>query len=417
MFKKFTIAVLGTLLSASLAFGSGFSIYEQGGKATAMGGAFIGLADDNTAVFYNPAGITNLEGTNLTLGTAIIIPAFAFQGPTNVDENLYTKANDLIFPPTHFYATHQLTDDLTAGFGFYTLFGLGSDWDKDWVGRTHATVSHFQTFFLNPVLAYKLMDNLSIAAGYSFVIGSVSMEYSTYAQPTDTYVETKMEGSTTGHGSNAGLQYKTMKGLSLGAVYRHNVQLDFEDGDLTFDIPSSLNPAVDAIHAGLFPDTKGSAGIKLANLIGAGIAYDLTEDFTASFDWMQLGWSSYDELVIKFDEPIAGSEESVAEKGYEDSYSLRFGMEYRYTESLALRAGYCRDNHAVPDENVEPDLPEGDRHCFTVGIGYKMGAIDVDAWYFYLSQDERKITNSNHDFNGIYTGMGNLFGLTLNYSF
>ncbi len=417
MFKKFTVVILGTLLSASLTFGSGFSIYEQGGKATAMGGAFIGLANDASAVFYNPAGITNLEGTNISLGTAIIIPAFAFQGPTSVDKNLYTKANDLVFPPTHFYATHQLTDNLTAGFGFYTLFGLGSEWDKNWAGRELATETHFQTFFLNPVIAYKIMDNLSIAAGYSLVIATVSMGHSNYVQPTDTYVESKLEGSTTGHGFNAGLQFKPMKGLSLGAVYRHNVQLDFEDGDATFDIPASLNPAVDAIHAGLFPDTKGSAGIKLANLIGAGLAYDLTDDFTATFDFMQLGWSSYDELTIKFDDPVAGKDETVAEKGYEDSYSLRFGLEYRYTESLAFRAGYCRDNHAVPDENVEPDLPEGDRNCYTVGIGYKMSDFIIDAWYFYLSQDERKITDSNHEFNGTYTGMGNLFGVTLGYSF
>ena len=138
---------------------------------------------------------------------------------------------------------------------------------------------------------------------------------------------------------------------------------------------------------------------------------------------MQLGWCSYDILKIKFKEPVAGQTESKAVKNYEDSYSLRFGLEYKVNENLAVRAGYLRDNHAVPDEYVEPTLPESDRNLYSVGLGYKLNNVTFDAYYMLLLQDDRTIKNSKLEvngqpfpFNGTYKGMTNMFGLTMGIS-
>ena len=415
MHKKFTVLFYAIVFSVATAWSSGFSIYEQGAKATAMGGAFIAQANDITSVFYNPAGITSMEGFRLGLGTTIIAPAFAFQGPTNVDPNLYTEAEKHIFPPSTFYTTYQINDDLTAGFGFFTLFGLGSEWDKDWPGRQLATTSEVQTFFLNPVVAYEVMDGLSIAAGFSAVVATVNLEYSVWFGPRDVFGETKLDASTTGYGFNLGLQYKPTEDLSLGVVYRDNVLLEFTDGDVTFDFPSTGNAQADGEVAAFFPNTGGSADLELPTLIGFGVAYQFTDKLIAEFDWMQLGWSSYDELVLKFDEPVAGRDESVAERKYEDSFSLRFGLEYMIEDDLAFRLGYIRDNRAVPDDYVEPSLPEGDRNLYSIGLGYKMDNLTIDGFYMLLTQDDRTITNSVEGFNGKYTGLGNLFGVSFEY--
>ncbi len=414
MLKKLTVFLFMLVLSVTQVTASGFSIYEQGAKATAMGGAFIARANDVSGVFYNPAGITGLSGLHVGLGTTIIIPKFAFQGPNNIDPNLYTKANDQIFPPSTFYATMQVNEDLSIGFGFYSLFGLGSDWPTDWVGRQLATQSSVQTFYLNPVAAYKIMDGLSVAAGVSMVIGEVSLGKSVYYGPRNVFGESKLEASATGLGLNFGLQYKPNDALSLGVVYRPNTLLAFKDGDATFEFPTTGDAVVDAEIATLFPNTKGSADLELPDMFGVGIAYEITDQLSAEFDWMQLGWSSYDELVVKFDDPVAGNSETVSEKKYQDAYSLRLGLEYRMNDALALRLGYVRDNTAIPDERVEPSLPEGDRNLFSVGFGYKLNKrLTVDGFYMFLSQADRTITNSVDGFNGTYTGVGNLFGLNL----
>jgi len=410
MLKRLSLIAMAIVFSTSMVFASGFSIYEQGAKATAMGGAFIAQANDVTGVFYNPAGITSLNGLQLGLGTTIIMPKFSFEGPALLAGGK-TDADEGIFTPVTFYTTYKINDDMSAGFGFYTLYGLGSEWPNGFVGRELATTSEIQTFFLNPVIAYNLTKELSLAVGFSVAFGNVSLERSILLA-VDTYSESKLEGSGTGYGFNIGLQYKVTNELTVGGVYRSNMMMEFEDGDVTFspEIP------------GVLPNTKGSADIELPTLMGVGVAYQFTDNLVAEFDWMQLGWSSYDELTITYDEPVGGMNEVTAERNYEDSYSLRFGLEYVVNKEWAIRAGYLRDNKAVPDENVEPSLPEGDRNLYSFGVGYTMDNLTIDAFFMLLTQDDRKITNSEHTilggavpFNGTYKGSANLFGVSFGY--
>ncbi len=425
MLKKFTGSILMLLVSTSLVFGSGFSIYEQGAKATAMGGAFIAQANDVTAMFYNPAGIMNLEGTNVGVGVSIIMPEFGFQGPTSADPNLYTTAEKQIFPPAHFYITQRLHENVSIGFAFYTLFGLGSQWPGDWPGRVLATTSDVKTYALNPVLAFRITDNLSASIGMTYMLGQVTLEKSIYTgYAADTYVESKLDATGSGVGFNLSVQYKPVQGLTIGAIYRDNLLMKFEDGDATFTLPDLKNEYMNQLLKAYFPNTKGSSEIDLPYLLGVGVAFDFTSQLTAEFDYMELGWSSYDVLTVEFDDPVAGKTETKSIRNYEDSYSLRVGLEYRYTDKLAFRLGYLRDNHAVPDQFVEPSLPEGDRNLYSIGIGYKMGNITLDSYYMFLKQDDRTITNSELEvngvpfpFNGTYKGLGHLFGMTIGYSF
>jgi long-chain fatty acid transport protein len=419
MRKKLSFNFLVVIMSASLAYGSGFSIYEQGAKASALGGAFIAQANDLSAIFYNPAGITQLKGLNVGLGATIILPQFSFTGPTSYDPNYYNEAEKEVFPPPHFYITNpcRLNNDITFGFGFYVPFGLGSKWDEDWAGKQLATETSLQTYYLNPVVAYRFSDMLSVAAGFTYAMGTVILKKAVYFTPREVFGNSALEADGSGMGFTLGLQLKPMKNLTVGATYKSNVTLEFEGGDATFDFPATGNAAADAEIAAYFPDTKGSADLKLPEVIGIGIAYHFSERLTAEFNYLAINWSSYDKIVIAFDDPVAGNKESTAERNFEDSYSLRFGFDYKMSDKLSLRLGYIADQHAVPDNYVEPSLPGGDRHLYSIGAGYKMGALDIDAFYMLLTQDEREITNSVHDFNGTYKGLGNLFGINFSYAF
>lgn len=296
MFKKVTMVIFVLIFTVSMAFGSGFSIYEHSAKAAAMGGAFIAQANDPSAVFFNPAGMTSLKGTQFGLGLTAIMPTFSFTGPDG-PLSVPTDAEKLQFYIPHFYATHQLNDQWSVGFGFYALYGLASEWPEEWVGREFNIKTELTTLWFNPQVAFKPIENLSLSAGVSYVSGSVEMNYDMIVAAGPTYGRVKLDGSSSAWAFDFGLQWKIIEELTLGARYRTNVDFKLDDGDVSVDILGNVS------------SSKGTATLKLPNLIGFGLAYDITESFTAEIDWMQLGWSSYDKLVLTVDPPLLGKTE------------------------------------------------------------------------------------------------------------
>ena len=416
MYRKIVQTFFALLLGTSLVFGSGFSIYEQGAKAMAMSGAFAAQANDVTAVFYNPAGITQLEGFNISLGTTLIFPAASFTGPTDIDPMLYSQPEDQVFFPSTFYASYQINEDFTAGFGFFTPFGLGTNWGDDWVGKHLATESEVQTFFLNPVIAYRVMEGLSIAAGFEYVLANITLNRAAYFTPREMWGKVELDGDASAIGYNFAALYQPTEDLAFGVNWRSNVELEI-DGLATFDFPTSTNPIINAEIAALFPDSEGDAIIELPTFLSVGVAYDPIENLTVELDWLQIGWSSYDKLAVDFKEETAAVTDISSDKNWEDVYSIRFGAEYRFDEALAFRVGYMQDNSPIPDETLDPMLPGGDRDLFTFGLGYKMDQFTIDGAYMLLLQEDRKITNSDIDFNGEYKSIAALFGISFGYSF
>ncbi|MCP4691207.1 MAG: hypothetical protein GY859_24385, partial [Desulfobacterales bacterium] len=158
LFNFWVVALALCALTPGLAMGSGFAITDQGAKAVAMGGAFAAQADDPSAVYFNPAGITQLEGTQMSAGLAIIKPYASFE--SNGTSYYYTERNtdakELTFFIPSAYATHQLKDGWSIGVGTFSNYGLTTEWNDDWEGRfiTGSVKSEIITLTANPVLAY-----------------------------------------------------------------------------------------------------------------------------------------------------------------------------------------------------------------------------------------------------------------------
>ena len=267
------------------------------------------------------------------------------------------------------------------------------------------------------MIAYKLLDNLSVAVGFNYVLGNVTLEKAVNYPVRNMDLYSKLDASGSGMGFNVGLQYKPIKTLSLGFSYRSNVNLEFKDGDATFEYPvGQSNPLYQELNA-LFPNTKGSSEIELPTFMGMGIAYNFTENLVVEFDYLAIGWHSYDELKIEFADPVAGEMTTVSERKYQDSDSYRIGIEYKLDEQFAIRAGFMRDNAAVPDERMEPSLPDGNRNIYNIGLGYQFNKFRIDGAYMLLLQDDRKVTNTVDGFDGVYKSLANLYGLSFSYSF
>src|SRR3990172_9591384 len=142
------IVFIGSIFCfTSLSFGNGFIIGEQDAEAMGGASAFAARASNPSAIFYNPAGITQLDGINMTLGTNLTTVKTTYQKPGGGDKS---STKDRLDTPSYFYATGKINDNLAAGFGFYQPYGLASDWQSDWPGRHIVTYAMLRTFFFNP---------------------------------------------------------------------------------------------------------------------------------------------------------------------------------------------------------------------------------------------------------------------------
>jgi len=414
--KSLTLIVLFSLLFlgfSTITHGAGFLIYEHGAAAMAMGGAFIAVANNPTAIFHNPAGIAWLDGTQISFGSTLIIPK-ASLSLANWPDPAYQSidaVSQVFYPPT-FYITQKVSDKIVAGFGFFTPYGLGTEWSdpENFPLRYIATKDDMKSFIFNPTLAFKLSDNLSIAAGVSYIYSTLKFELVEHSGidlgafnplltgvTAEVYVPVSLEANGSGWGLNAGVLYKG-ESFSLGVNWRGGFDIKY-DGDLALSttdaqvsIPSPYN------LLGLEPTiiaelpTSGTASIpsfKYPHIFGVGAAFDVSEKLTFTADVHYILWSSYDEFTVEVE--IANFSDKLVEENWKDSFVLRGGLEYRVNESFALRLGALYDQTPQPVETMDPILPDSNRWAITGGFGYKAGSfvIDVALSLIHISEPTR----------------------------
>lgn len=408
---------------ASLASASGFLIYEHGARATALAGTIAARGGDPSAIVYNPAGLTLLTGTNLSMGTTLIFPSGTFAGANPYPGFGVTEGyRDRVFYPSNFYLTHQLSDNLTAGLAVFNPFGLETDWKdpETFSGRYISYKSALQSFYFNPTLAYKLSPELSVAVGLQAVYAKVEINRFNGSTVNGRLYDTakiKLEGSTgLNFGFNGGLRFQPTDKLSLGVAYRSEVENKLEDADATFrqiPISSSIDPVV---KAALPKDQKAKSAVTFPAILSLGVGYQVTEKLDVEFDAIFVGWSAFEKLVMEFEDKTLTS---TTREDWEDAWSYRFGAQYQYNDRLALRAGYLRDITPQPKASMSPLLPDANRHDVCFGLGYKLSnSLTLDLANMLVFFDKRDTGGlSNDNFNGEYRVFAYLLGFNFSYKF
>ncbi len=438
MKKKIVILALFSLLVLSpLSHGSGFLIYEHGAAAMAMGGAFVAIANNPTAIFHNPAGIAWLDGTQVSVGTTLIT-SNASVNLMNLGESFDAKSQ--WFYPSTAYISHKISDRITAGFGFFTPYGLGLEWpntaEKPFPLRYISTKSDMKTFFFNPTLAFKVNENLSVAVGASYVHSILEFNLTepfilaAGPPPVIADVPAILEVTGKGWGLNAGFLYREGS-FSLGFNWRGGFELDYKDGDLMLDLTQvqALNP--------LAPDSltgTASTSFNLPHIFGLGVAFNLTEKVLVAVDLHFVLWSSYDEFVVALDVPgiealyPPGLEDKVVEENWKNSFIFRVGFQYTLNDNLDLRGGFLYDQTPQPIDTMDPILPDSDRWAITAGFGYKLGKFVIDVAYQFEPFLDRTSPNRNIPLlidpstganlgEGAYSTTAHLIGISIGFNF
>lgn len=370
------------------AHAAGFALYEWGARGTALGGTMIGRADDASAVAYNPAGITQLEGTRTKLGFSMVAPGGDIRTTDEAGNTETTSIESNYWIPPHAFLTHQLTDQAWLGMGIYSRFGLGTEYPDDWPGRYNSYYNRVQSLSFNPNLALKLTDSLSLAFGFEVMWFDFQQERAVDGQLFGVSdIDAEVHGDSFGFGANVGLHYKPNDTWAVGLTYKSRVEHTV-DGDAKFDRPVGT-------PAGFFQNTSAEGDITLPDSFGLGVMYRPMEKLFLEANAIYTLWSTYDELKIEYSDSltpgIPGGDVSATDKEWQDVWRFQFGAEYDLTELIDLRLGYVYDQ--IPDRDKYADYmtPTNDRHIITSGIGFSWDQASLDLSYSYLWFTNRSI--------------------------
>ena len=401
-----TLGVAATL-AAQTVLGAGFGIYEGSARGNAMGTEVTADPASPSVLYNNAAAMTELEGTQFEAGATFIRPS---QTVSIGGGNNYAKSK--WWTPPHAYATHQVNDKVWAGLGVFSRYGLGVDYEDNWPGRYNCQEATIQSIDINPSVAFKVLDNLSLAAGLraEWFEFELSKALPTGAPFVDPDLQFHMKGDSWGVGYNLGAFYKATDWLSFGLAFDSEIEQEVE-GDYDVNHP-------------LLSGGEGNGDITTPAILRFGTSVKATEKMTVNAGLVYTMWSSYDELAIDFDPALLGQfPESTTEKDWNDVFRYQIGAEYALTETWALRAGYIYDETPDPDAHVDYIVPSNDRSLFSLGLGYKKGDFSCDLAYTYLLIEDRDITVSEEraDLNeGVQSGEfkdgdAHMIGLSLGY--
>jgi long-chain fatty acid transport protein len=161
------IAIILLVASRQNLFGDGFRLPDQDAFATARGEAFVATADNASAIYYNPAGISQLKGWNFRAGIYGIYLPMTYEQP-NTDR---TFENDKALQAApQMFGTYGLKDyPITFGLGVFAPYGLGLHWAQDTGFRTLGIESLLTNISINPAVAWQVWPNFSIGARLTII--------------------------------------------------------------------------------------------------------------------------------------------------------------------------------------------------------------------------------------------------------
>lgn len=408
-------AAMNCLSDASAA---GIAIMEQSVKQ--LGTAFAGgaaAAEDATTIFFNPAGLTRLPRSQATAGMHLLLPSAEFRdrGSLHVTGAQLSGGNGddagspILIPNA--YLSHRINDRLSVGVGLFSPFGLSTEYDRTWTGRYHAIKSELFNITINPAVAYRVTDKLSLGAGISaqYLKAELSnaIDFGTIfsslgapgmaPQSNDGFVTFK--GDSWSWGYNLGALYEFTGDTRAGIAYRSRIEHTLS-GDAHFSGVPSPNPT------GRFVDSRISADVTLPDSVSVSIWHNVTREWAAMADITWTNWSTIEELRIRFDNPAES--DAVTTVNWKDT--LRFSVGTAYMPGpWTFRAGAAFDESPVQDaEHRTPRVPDSDRIWLAAGIGYKISeTISVNAGYAHLfakDSETRKSPTGEDLFRGGLSG-------------
>lgn len=455
--RKSLPLILGILLSLGLlthAFASGVGLPTVGSRAVNLGGAYRALSGDWSAGYWNPAGLTRVQGWNIGINASTIIPYAKVQPASYEGRSFYGyTTNDVeTKPKTFFIPTLGVVNSLDNGFSWslalYIPFGLGATWDlwNPMPGYNNSADypeeeydSDLKVFDVHLSGAYKVTDQFSVGLGVGLIYTDILIRQPMLSKPFEgtplkplikaphdvLVTDLNLEGTGMGLSLNAGFTYDFNEKWSIGASVRYYSDVVL-DGDVEADNYYTGDPVTSAtldqlLAAGqidqasyeqakiavsgqkmnFIDDDDAEATMPLPINAGIGIAYRPTDRLLFAFDTEWTQWSSWDAIPLEKIEAVDGSDQSTElVQNWDDGMRFNFGTEYiaikNLDSQLALRLGYYHETNPVPDETITPSIPDvNDRDEIIIGGGYTFGNVTLNLAYVHIFIADRDVPEWN----------------------
>jgi long-chain fatty acid transport protein len=356
------VSFVGVLACPSSVFALGTALPDQDAFATARGNAFVATADDPAAIFYNPAGISQLDGMQTSIGAYGIVYSSSYKGAAG---SIDSKSELAVLP--QFFSTWSFPKyNLTFGLGTYSPYGLRTEWPDNTRLSTTGEVDYFR---LNPVVAYQIIPTLSIAAGPTLNYSEADIKLN------EGFVD-HFRGRDTAAGYNAGILWHPWEQHSFGVTYRSATDMNYS-GHATALVP----PFTASIPS--------SANFHYPQSVVFGYSYRPTTNWNFESD---ATWSDWNCLQIVTVEP---QQEPLA-FDWHPSWMFDFGATRYLGDGWRLSGGYMYSMNSVPDNTFNPLVPDSDRHIFSVGVGKKYNHFSWDVAYQLSWGPTRTVSSDNY---------------------
>ncbi len=415
--------VTGGLVSAvglsSQAMAAGFQLNEH--SAAGLGRAFAGeaaMGDNAAAIGRNPALATQLQGTQVSGGVTYINPEISADGTASylggfgptVDAGRDDYAPDAWVPNA--YLSVQLNDRWSWGLSLNSHFGLSTNLGSTYAASDIADEAEIITYNINPSVAYRLTDAISLGMGVSLVKADATFGTSVpldlgppffpVSVPQGSQV-LKLEGDDIGWGVNLGASWQVNDALRLGLAYRSEVELEL-DGKATSDLSPAYNQG-------------GSLSLDLPAGAELSAVYEVQGwTLSASAQWTE--WSVFEALVVDFDD---GNSLFLKEENFNDSWRYAIAAAYQLSDGWTVRAGLALDESAVSAQHRSLSIPDTDRLWYSAGVTYQFDdQLSVDLGFAYLDGDDVDLTEESQlgtSFSGTSSASAEIAALSVNYQF
>ena len=378
------------------------------------GEAFVATADNASAIYYNPAGITQLHGLNLRAGAYGIYIRPTYDSPAG---SSFANEKTLQAAP-QFFATYGFQDSkLSLGLGIYAPYGLSLRWPQDTGFRTLGIESSLTYLSINPVLAWRITPTFSVGAGLTINYADAELK-SGLAWPTQASDEFKFRGSGWDVGYNLGALWKVSEQVSLGASFRSSTTITL-DGHTTY----RNDAAIGGIPAFSEQRVDAQADVHFPWNAVAGISYRPTPKWNLEFDADYTDWSSMDTVTIHQGSGPLLPRDIPSELNWKPAWYYKAGATRYLDDGWSISAGYIYAQNAIPDSHYTPLVADSDKHFVNIGIGHRGPRWEFDiAYQIGFSAGSRSVSGSQpspsgQTVDGRYTYLSHAVLVTVGYHF
>jgi long-chain fatty acid transport protein len=410
MQNKTTMRILPAMVLAAFSGASGaagFQLLEQ--NASGIGNAYAGsaaVAENASTVFFNPAGMSELKGTNASGGVSLVQTSFKFNNNGSSTGALSGDGGDggVLAAVPNAYLTKQLDNQLSIGIGLGAPFGLRTKYDDPWLGGAQAQEFDVKTINLNPSVAFKVSESVSLGAGANYQkleveytrIASVSPSIAIAAPPAPpingTQHRVTLKADDAAWGWNVGALFKLSPATNLGVSYRSKSKYTVE-GDIA--VTGGSTPLAPNFNASQSSDAK--VDIELPDTFILSGTHSVSDRLTLLADVSWTGWSSIQKVnIVRTSGTQSGVTAQTLDADFDDTWRVALGGNYQYSPMVKMKFGIAYDQTPVKGASTRlVSLPDNDRLWLSIGSQYALSnSSALDVGFAYLVVKESDINNN-----------------------